>query len=381
MPDTNAGQSAALKALCSQFSDLPDARQAGRIQHPLGEVLMSGLCAVLCGYDSFLGMAEFTSLQLDWLRRFMPMTNGVPSHDTYRTLFSTVNPDAFASILRGWVNDLSGKHVAIDGKVISGTKDSGDRAVCVLRAWVNEVSISAGQVACEEKSNEITAIPKLLNKLELNGVIISIDAAGCQTEIAAQIDAAKGDYVLALKGNQGTAYETAKTHFEQESFTPSDRFKTEERSHGRHEIRICEVENDLKFFGKSWRWAGLTCVARVRSEVWTGKATQGKTDGDEIRIEERYFLCSTEAEAKHILRIVREHWGIENRCHWMLDAIFKEDANRVQDVTAARNQSILREVSLYLLRQDPAKKSMPMKRMRAALDPDYRLSLLKAAHA
>lgn len=381
MPDINADQTGALKTLCGQFSSLPDARQAGRVHHPLGEVLMSGLCAVLCGYDSFLGMAEFTSLQLDWLRRFMPMANGVPSHDTYRTLFSTVNPDAFASVLRSWVNDLAGKHVAIDGKVIAGTKDSGDRAVCVLRAWVNELSISAGQVACDEKSNEITAIPELLDQLELKGVVVSIDAAGCQTAIATQIDAAKGDYVLALKGNQGTAYETVKDHFEQESFEASDWCKTEERSHGRHEIRICEVENDLKFFGKSWKWDGLTCVARVRSEVWTGKASRGKTDGDEERVEERYFLCSTETEAKHILRIVREHWGIENRCHWMLDAVFREDANRVRDVTAARNQSILREVALYLLRQDPTKKSMPMKRMRAALDPGYRLSLLNGAHA
>ncbi len=363
-----------LSRLSELFADLPDVRQPGKVSHPLGEVLACAFCSMLCGYATFTGMATFAESQVSWLRKFLKLEEGAPSHDTFRNVFIALDPDAFAAALAAWAGELYGKHLAIDGKTIRGT------GVHMLRAWVDDISISAGQVACKKHSNEIEAIPRLLDALALRGTTVSIDAIGCQTEIASQIDAAGGRYLLALKGNQHDAHEVVRNHFKGGGSSACAR--SEEFVRGRHEVRTCLIESDLGFFGKSWKWAGLTCVARVRAEVCRSGG-QG-ADGMEATREDRFYLCSLppeEATPETILDLARAHWSVENRCHWTLDVVFGEDACPVRDKIAARNLSTMRGMVLHLLRDDPINGSLKSKQQRAALDPSYRTKLISKFHA
>ena len=371
--DISANHVESLSRLCEVFAKLPDVRQPGKVSHPLGEVLACAFCSMICGYSTFTGMGTFAESQLSWLRKFLKLERGAPSHDTFRNVFTALNPDAFAAALAAWAGDLYGKHLAIDGKTIRGT------GVHMLRAWVDDISISAGQVACEKHSNEIKAIPRLLDGLALRGTTVSIDAIGCQTEIASQIDAAGGRYLLALKGNQHDAHKVVRDHFEKTEDLASAR--SEEFVRGRHEVRTCVVEHDLGFFGKSWKWAGLTCVVRVCAEVC--RSGELGTDGAEATKEDRFYLCSLppeEATAEALLNLVRAHWSVENRCHWTLDVVFGEDACPVRDKIAARNLSTMRGMVMHLLRNDPVKGSLKSKQQRAALDPSYRTKLISKLH-
>lgn len=370
---------ASLNELREEFAEITDPRQTGKVRHPLPEVLLSGLCAMICGCDDYCAMAEFARHRLEWLREWLPLDEGSPSHDTFRNVFMMVRPDEFTAALSRWQGPAGKTHLAIDGKAIRSSFDSehGKCLVHLLRAWVDERSLCAGQVACEAKSNEIEAIPRLLETLELEGATVTIDAAGCQTAIAEQIDDAGGNYVLALKANQGQAYNTVKGHFEKS--LGSSYAMTEEHSHGRYEKRECWIEEDLGFFAKSWKWQGLRCVARIRRE--TCRPGSRGSDGREATVEEHYYLCSTLPDARSVLGLVRQHWGIENRCHWTLDVVFGEDASPVRDRTAARNLSTLRDLAIYLLRSHPSKATLPKKRLKAMLDPNFRAEIVTTLHA
>jgi predicted transposase YbfD/YdcC len=366
---------ARLESLRDDLGSIGDVRQPGRTLHPLGEVLFCSLCSTLCGFGHFTSMAEFTRLQIGWLRQFVALENGAPSHDVFRNVFLALKPEALVGILARWAGGLEGAHVAVDGKTQRAARPGGAEgsSVHVLRAWVDERSVSAGQVACAAKSNEIEAIPRLLAGLELRGATVTIDAAGCQRQVAADIHAAGAAYVLALKANQPQAFGAVAAHFAGGA-PGAFRHQTEERSRGRYEKREYALEADLGWFSKSWKWEGLGCVAHVRRTVLRQGAAG--TDGREPSVEDHYYLCSIPPDVGILARLARGHWGVENRCHWTLDVTFGEDKCGLRDPVASRNLSCLREMAIHLLRSHPSASTIPLKQMKAALDPDFRLAIL-----
>lgn len=366
----------ALGRLRSLFAAVPDLRQASKVAYALDEVLMMALCAMLSDCGDFTEMEVFAETQEDWLRTFLPLPNGTPSHDVFRNVFMALQPAALLEILQTWGAELSGRHLAIDGKALRGTWDgtTGKCLVHVVRAWVDEHSLSAGQVACAEKSNEIEAIPRLLDALQLKGAVITIDAAGCQQDIARQIYDAQADYVLSLKANQKNTLAAVAEYFAGAPTAALQTTFTLEKKHGRCEHREYSITEELSWFHKSWKWPGLRSVARVTRTVQRSKTGPPVT-------EVHYYLCSIPAEAPRLAALVRGHWAIENRCHWVLDVVFGEDHCQVRDPMAARNLSILREMSVKALRTEPSKGTLRSKRKRASLNPNFRLSLLLALHA
>jgi predicted transposase YbfD/YdcC len=382
MSGLTASQQQTLRTLQERFSQLPDARQPGKVRHRLDEVLMVALCATLCGCEAFTQMEDFAQTQLSWLRSFLKLENGPPSHDVFRNVLLALPPQTLLDILTSWCGPLAGKHIAIDGKALRGTytAEHGRHLVHLLRAWVDACHVSAAQVACEQKSNEIEAIPRLLDALCLQGATVTIDAMGTQPAIAEQIHQAGADYVLALKANQKGAHQAVAAHFQQlaEAAQPDTKYaklETLELSHGRCERRIYTITEELGWFAKSWKWAGLASVAQVHRLV-------ARHSHDDSMLEEvHYFLCSFKADAQRLAQLVRGHWAVENRCHWVLDVTFGEDHCQVRDKNAAHNLSILREMALKALRSEPSKLTLNRKRLRAALDPSFRLDLLAFLHA
>lgn len=379
-PVSAQAQQQMLKSLQARFAQIADTRQRGKVLHRIDEVLMVALCAVICDGDGFTDMEDFAQTQLAWLRGFLVLEHGAPSHDVFRNVFLALRPQVLLDILTGWCGELTGRHVAIDGKTLRGTHNAeqGRHLVHLVRAWVDECSLSAGQVVCAEKSNEIEAIPRLLAALSLAGATVTIDAMGTQGAIAEQLHAAGADYVLALKANQKGAFQAVEAHFKQPQASPASvrehQSETLELSHGRCERRHYAITDELGWFHKSWKWAGLQSVAEVRRSI--------QRNHDSPLLEEvHYFLCSFKADAQRLARLVRGHWAVENRCHWVLDVTFREDHCQVRDQNGAHNLSILREMAMKALRDEPSKLSLRRKRRRAALDSNFRLLVLSALHA
>ena len=378
-PSLTATQILSLEKLRQRFAQLPDGRVAGRTLHRLDEMLMIALCSMLSDNDGFTDMEVFAQTQMPWLRTFLTLEHGAPSHDVFRNLFMALRPAVLAEIIREWCGDLSGQHVAIDGKVLRGACDgaTGRSMVHVLRAWVGEQSLSAGHVSCEQKSNELEALPRLLDALVLQGAIVSIDAMGTHSAIATQIHDSGADYVLALKANQKQALEAVAAHFnaaDEISDAPPAHHQSHETvalSHGRFERREYRVTAELGWWPKSWKWEGLQSVVRVRR--WSHRGGQ---QSGELALETHYYLSSLLADAAHLAQIIRGHWSVENSCHHVLDVTFQEDHCQVRDNNAAQNLSILREIALRALKTHPSKGSMRAKRKRAALDPSYRTQLI-----
>ena len=390
-PITSTADLSVLHRLRSAFSLIADTRQQSKVLHRLDEVLVCSFCAILCAADCFTDMEDFAETQLPWLRSFLPLKHGAPSHDVFRNVFMMIEPQGMIDILSQWCGSLQDQHIAIDGKTLRGTYNAelGRHRVHLLRAWVDARSLSAAQVVCEEKSNEIEAIPRLLAALELSGATVTIDAMGTQTAIAAQIHEAGADYVLSLKANHKNALSALRAAFGDtpdaepilgqppESTPPSAGalvVETLELSHGRCERREYQLLGDMKSFAKSWKWPGLQALGKVRREV------QRSHTGPPL-IEEHYFLCSFKDDVKRFASLVRGHWSVENRCHWVLDVTFGEDHSQVRDKTAAHNFSIQRELAIKVLRDHPSKLSLRRKRRRASLDPNFRLELLGIIHA
>jgi predicted transposase YbfD/YdcC len=371
------GHSQALQSLRERFAALPDSRVPGRTLHRLDEVLMIAFCSLLSDNDGFTDMEIFAQTQLPWLRTFLPLENGAPSHDVFRNVFMMLRPQALVSILQEWCGDLCGKHIAIDGKALRGTYDAGAGKclVHVLRAWVSEMGLSAGQVTCAEKSNEIEALPRLLDSLQLKGAVVTIDAMGCQQNIARQIHEAGGDYILTLKANQKSAHAEVEAHFNAadeaaEAPSPHKTHESLEFSHGRFERREYTITSELDWFLKSWKWYGLQSVVRVRR--WTHRGQQSA----ELALETHYYISSLRAETKPLAALIRRHWSVENQCHYVLDVTYNEDHCQVRDAHAAHNLSIVREITAKVLKLHPSKASLRAKRKRAALDPAFRADLL-----
>ncbi len=355
------------------FKTLTDPRSR-EVTHPLINIVVIAVCAVICGADDFVAIAKYGRTKRDWFAKFLDLTNGIPSHDRFNAIFAAIKPAEFARCLLSWITALhdigDGQIVAIDGKTLrrSFDKASSKSAIHMVSAWATSNHISLGQVVVDAKSNEITAIPKLLKMLEISGSLVTIDAMGCQTEIAKRIVEAGADYCLAVKKNQRLLYQAIVAFFAnhlQDDFarTRVRRYHTDEKGHGREESRsycICPVPKDL---ADRMRWANIKAIGI------TVNITQ--RDGKEC-VEARYYILSKYLSGKRFAEAVRGHWGIENSLHWQLDVTFQEDLCRIRLGHADTNFSILRRTALSLLKNETTLKvGIKNKRLNAGWDETY----------
>lgn len=360
---------------------LRDPRVRGRCKHRLLDIVIIAVCACICGCNDWQQVEVFARKRKDWLQSLLPLRDGVPSHDTFERVFDALDPVAFQQCFRDWIKALADglgiKHIAIDGKTLrhSGSSSSGVRCLHLVSAWATEAHLSLGQVAVEAKSNEITAIPKLLELLDLHGAFVTIDAMGCQKEIARTIVDGGGNYTLTVKDNQSNLLEDIQNALAAaldvgpgDSTTKLDMYETVEAGHGRQERRLYTVLQNPTGIRHLKEWAGLCVIGMCSSE----RTMNGKTT-DEVR----YFIGSAPESAQHYGKVLRNHWGIENTLHWQLDVEFREDDNRVQKRHGAENLALLRRMTLSLLKQHPGKGSIACKRLEAALDPSTLEEILR----
>ena len=366
------------------FATLPDARVHGRVLHPLPEVLLIALCAMVSDCEDFTDMGHFAQSQLGWLRQFMPLRNGAPSHDVFRNVFLALQPDALLEIMELWVGGLDGKQVTIDGKVSRGAKDgiTGRSTLHILRAWVSEAGLSVGHEVCAEKSNELEALPRLLSKLQLHGAVVTIDAMGGHPEIARQIQDQGADYILALKANEKEAHQAVIAHFaaqrtsteeihDQGTWVQGSEISTSrEQNRGRYEQREVVVSREQAWWPKAWKWAGLQSVICVRRETMRQRHSE-----ETPCVEMHYYLSSLTVSAAELGRLIRNHWSVENQCHHLLDVTYHEDHCQVRDKTAAHNLTLMRELSAKVLKSSHVKGSVRSQRKRCALDPAFRTAV------
>lgn len=367
------------KNLLDYLRLVPDPRVERTRKHELPELLFITLAAVLCGAECWTQVEEFGKANQPWLKSFLDLPNGIPSHDTFGRVFAALDPDALEAVLQAFVRDLAGdsagKQVAIDGKTLRRSFDRAAerKAIHMVTAWVYENHAAFGQVKVDDKSNEITAIPELLKLLNLHGATVTIDAMGCQKGIAEQIVTGGGDYVLALKGNQGTLHDEVREFFEDaldRSFGATlDTYKTVEKNHGRIEERQVWLSTDIDWLRDTREWKGLGGIVAVQSK---------RTIDGETTTERRHYICSGKRTARDLGHLIRRHWSVENELHWALDVGFREDLCRVRVQNAAENLARFRRVALSILKQDTTTKAgMHGKRLKAAWDRNYLLRLLR----
>ncbi len=355
------------------FADLTDPRRR-KVIYPLVNIVTIAICAVICGADDFVAIAKFGRAKRKWLSRFLDLNDGIPSHDRFNAILAAIKPAEFEACLLSWITALheitDGQLVAIDGKTLRRSFDTatGKSAIHMVSAWATANHISLGQVTIDEKSNEITAIPKLLKMLEISGSLVTIDAMGCQTKIAKTIIDSKADYVLAVKKNQPTLYDGISWFFfskHEEDFAGVrvSRHQTVEKGHGREETRlyyVCSVPRDLP---DRKRWSNLAAIG------WTINDTMR---GGKRCYEMRYYIMSRKLSAKEFAAAVRGHWSIENSLHWQLDVTFGEDQSRLRRGHADANFSILRRTALSLLKNNKTLKvGVKNRRLAAGWDDSY----------
>jgi predicted transposase YbfD/YdcC len=360
------------------FAKLPDPRRAHRRLHSLQDIIAIALCAVIAGAQDWQQIETFGRKRRDWLRGFLALPNGIPSHDTFERVFDRLKPQAFQACFQEWVQAISAalriKHVAIDGKTLRSSGSAKLGPLHLVSAWATAQHLSLGQVAVDAKSNEITAIPALLDLLDLGGALVTIDALGCQKAIARKIVDLGGHYALTVKENQGHLLEDiqqvlAKAFDTNFAGLDHDTYATRERGHGREEYRCYTVVHTTEGVRQADAWAGLTTIGMCHSE----RTVHGETTS-----EVRYFIGDQKLSAKYYGKGLRHHWGIENNLHWQLDVNFGEDRNRVQKRNAAENLALVRRLTLSLLKAHPSKDSIAKKRFAAALDTDFLEEILRA---
>jgi predicted transposase YbfD/YdcC len=369
------------------FDDLPDPRSKVNRLHRLGDVIVIAICAVLANADGPTAIAKWAKLNRVWIKKHLALPNGIPGKDTFRRVLGLLNPAAFQECFQRWLESLSvsaddesgdKRHVAIDGKTLrrSHDKRNGLGAMHIVSAWASNHGITLGQVATEEKSNEITAIPQLLEIIDVEDAIVTIDAAGCQKNIAAQIVNGKGEYVLALKGNQGKLFDDVQLRlgcYIRDGFAdcPVSCYVEVEKGHGRlEERRYYQMTAPSYLHGRS-EWKGLKTI---------GAAVRVYEENGVQKSDTRYYLSSLRRNGKQFANAVRNHWTIENTLHWSLDMTYREDESRVRQRTFTQNLSWLRRFTLSLIKQHPGKDSNIMKRRMAGWSVDFLMELLTGEH-
>ena len=365
------------EGLIEHFSKLEDPRVDRNKKHELIDVIVLCVCAVLSGAEGWCDIEEFGRTKLDWLRRYVPLANGIPVDDTIARIISALSVSGFQECFLSWMEDVvklsDGEIIALDGNTHRRSHDRkrGVKALHMVSAWGCRNGVVLGQVKTQEKSNEIVAIPELLEKLELKGCIVTLDAMECQRAIAKQVKEGGGDYVLALKRNQPELDREVREYFEvaeEEDLDGSEigHEATSEEGHGRIEHRNYFLSTDLSSLSGVEKWKGLKAIGMVESE---------RHSGGRVSFEQRYFITSL-GDVKLFQQAVRSHWGIENKLHWRLDVTFREDESRIRRGNGPHNIGVIRHVAMNLLKRKKTKISYRKKRIRAALNDDFRGNLL-----
>jgi predicted transposase YbfD/YdcC len=367
-------------ALVERLETIADPRRPGEnLKHRLVDIIVLGFCGVLAGCDDFVEMAEWATGNEAFFRTFLELPHGIPSHDTFTRVFAMLKPATLQAVLLPWLLErrgLPGEWIHLDGKTLRQTRHPTAqlKALQVVSAWAGQTGVTLGQVAVDTKANEITAMPQLLELLDLRDKIVTTDAMGCQKTIAETIVAGGGNYILAVKDNQPTLHAEIQAAFATAPMPPARScrlYTTEDQGHGREEQRTVQVlpaRGHLSPAGSA-AWLGVLTIVMVTRVVWC-EATGGKS------IEVRYFLSSLPPNARRIGAAIRGHWSIENGLHWVLDVVFREDARRLYNRTAAENVAFLNRLAVSLLRGDPRKSSLKVKRKRAGWSIPYLMQLL-----
>lgn len=366
--------------IADHFKQMTDPRVERTRRHKLIDIINIAICAVICGADTWVNIESYGQAKFEWLKQFLELPNGITSHDTFARLFARLEPEEFQLSFLNWIKSISnimkGEVIAIDGKNLRHSYDASfdKAAIYMVSAWATQNRLVLGQVKVDDKSNEITAIPELLKVLSLNGCIVTIDAMGCQREIVKQIREGGGDYVITLKKNQGGLYERVEALFQSaltqqyKGFTFSST-RPLEQGHGREETRYCMMLSEIQAqIDPERKWLDLQSVGRQDAmRVVNGKTT----------IETRYFISSLPNDAEVLADSIRQHWGVENSLHWVLDVAFREDDSRIRKDNAPQNFAILRHIAGNLLQQDKSVKTgVKNKRLRAGCDNEYLAKVL-----
>jgi predicted transposase YbfD/YdcC len=361
--------------IADHFKDLVDERVERTKKHKLIDIVTIGICAVICGVDSWVLMEAYGKMKQEWLKQFLELPNGIPSHDTFARVFARIDPLQFQNSFLSWIKSINkiteGEVIAIDGKTLRHSYDKGkDKgAIHMVSAWATTNRLVLGQCKVEEKSNEITAIPELIKVLDIAGCLLTIDAMGCQTEIVKLIVEKSGEYIITLKKNQSNLYKNVEAMFKEaiakgfEGFKHSD-FHTKEDEHGRAEIRHYLMLSDIQeIIDPGNKWLNLQSVGMVEYI----REVNGKT-----KVETRYYISSLRENAKLLGQSVRSHWGVENSLHWVLDVAFREDDCRIRKDNAPQNFAVLRHIAVNALGKEKSKKlGIKSKQFCAGLDNEY----------
>lgn len=369
------------RSLIECFTDMPDPRVQGRCGHQLVDIIVIAICGVIGGADSWVGIETFGKAKEKWLRKFLELPNGIPSHDSFGRIFTQIDAEAFQTSFIRWVEGVftvtQGQVVAIDGKTIRGSHDKelGKKAIHLVSAWASENGIVLGQRKVDDKSNEITAIPELLRLLDIRGCLVTIDAMGCQTKIAQAIREEQADYLLQVKDNQKNLRQDLEDWFVygdkcQFENMQMDYHETVSKTSGRIEIRRCWAVSDplaFDYIRHYEGWLDLQTMVRIQRTR--------HVDG-QVSHETAYYITSLPNDASRILTASRHHWAIENSLHWVLDVTFAEDKSRIRKDNSPQNMAVLRHLALNLLKNDTSKGSLRQKRFRAGLDEDFLFQLI-----